>query len=116
MQDPDLSKGVSLTAPRIGFELSSISYDAGRKLNSLNTLTYTTPEQQRLARLYVGVPYTLTFNLDILTKLQQDGLQIVEQILPYFTPDLTFRIRPIPELGFADLVPLTLLSTTQVDN
>jgi hypothetical protein len=100
----------------MSFELTGINYDGSRHLNSLNHLTFQTPEQKHMARLYVGVPYTLHFDLDILVKLQQDGLQIVEQILPYFTPDLTFRLRPIPALGFPDQIPLTLTSTTQSDN
>lgn len=116
VQDPDLTKGVSLIVPRMSFELVSLAYDPARKLNSLNTLTYHADELKHRARLYVAVPYTLTFNLDILVKLQQDGMQIIEQILPYFTPDLTFRLRPIPALGFSDQIPLTLTSTTCVDN
>jgi hypothetical protein len=79
-------------------------------------MMFRTEEQKHMARLYVAVPYTLTLNLDILVKLQQDGMQIIEQILPYFTPDLTFRLRPIPSLGFPDQIPLSLTSTTCVDN
>jgi hypothetical protein len=116
VQDPDFKKGVSLIVPRMSFEMTSIAYDSARHLNSLNNLTYRTTDQKNMARLYVAVPYTLHFNLDILVKLQQDGLQIVEQILPYFTPDLTFRLQPIPALGLTDQIPLTLVSTTQTDN
>jgi hypothetical protein len=114
--DPNLSQGVSQVVPAMSYEISSISYDTSRKLNTLNTLDYPTDEQRKLARMYVGVPYTLTFELAILTKLQQDGFQIVEQIFPYFTPDLTFALNVIPELGLVDQIPLTLTNVTHSDD
>ena len=116
VQDPQFLKGVGVTVPRMAFQLASTTYDTARHINSLDLMTFPTTEQQNLARLYVGVPYTLGFTLDILTKTQQDGLQILEQILPFFTPDLTFRLVPIEELGFPNEVPLTISSVTHVDN
>lgn len=116
VQDPEFLKGVGVTVPRIAFELVTTTYDGARKINSLDVMTYPTSAQQTLSRLYVGVPYTLGFTLDILTKTQNDAHQILEQILPFFTPDLTFRVVPVEELGFPDQVPLTLTSVTHTDN
>lgn len=116
VQDPDFLQGVSQVVPRIAFELTGISYDTTRKLNTLNQLKFPSTEIGHLARMYVGAPYTLNFTLSILTKFQKDGFQIVEQILPYFTPDLSFMITPVPELGILDQVPLVLNSITHSDN
>jgi hypothetical protein len=116
VQDPDFKKSVSIIVPRMSFEMTQILYDAPRHMNSLNSLTFRTAELKQMARLWVGVPYTLHFKLDILVKVQQDGLQIVEQILPYFTPDLTFRLMPIPSLGLIEQIPLTIQSVGQTDN
>lgn len=110
IQDPDFQQSVAITVPRIAFELGGISYDTSRKLNTLNQLKC--PPM----RTYVGVLYLLTFNLEILVKFQSDGFQIVEQIFPYFTPDLTFAIRTLPELGIIDQIPLTLNSVAHTDN
>ncbi len=115
VQDPDFTKGVSIVVPRMSFEMTSLTYDSARHQNSLDNLNFN-QQPPKQTRLYVGVPYTMNFSLDILVKLQGDGMQIVEQILPYFTPDLTFRLVPIPELGFPDQVPLTLTGVTQTDN
>jgi hypothetical protein len=115
-QDPDFIRGIGTIVPRMSYELTGISYDGSRKLASLNHLAFPSPEVKSLARLYVGVPYVLKFDLSILTKIQQDGLQIVEQILPYFTPDLTFKMQTVPELGLIDMIPLTLLDVGHTDN
>lgn len=115
-KDPNLTQGVSQILPRLAYEVSGISYDNSRKLNTLNPLSFPNDDARKLSRIYVGVPYTINFNLVALVKLQQDGLQIVEQILPYFTPDLTMAISVVPELGLVDQVPITLQSVATQDN
>jgi hypothetical protein len=116
-EDPDLKKSVAQVVPRMAYELTNISYDGARKLVTLNKMNFpfSTPER-RLSQIYVGVPYNLTFELAILTKTQSDGLQIVEQILPYFTPDLTFKMLTIPELALTDTIPMTISSVQHSDN
>lgn len=115
-QDPDLTEKVGITVPRMSYELTGIGFDASRKINTLNQLKFPTQEQRHLARLYAGVPYNLTLELSILTKTQADAHQIVEQIIPLFTPDLTFAINTLPELGLVETIPLTLSSIAHSDN
>lgn len=114
--DPNFSQGVSQVVPALSFEIKGINYDTSRKLISLSSLTFPTAEQRQLARLYVGVPYTLTFQLSLLVKIANDGLQIVEQILPMFTPDVTLAINVFPDLGLIDQVPLTLVGVNSSDD
>lgn len=117
IQDPDFLQSVAITVPRLSYELTSITYDGDRKLASLNQLRFPTgSEQSKLARTYIGVPYILNFNLSGLVKFQTDGFQIVEQIIPYFTPELTFVINNVPELGIADQIPLRLMNISESDN
>lgn len=116
IQDPDFQQSVAITLPRISYEMTGLSYDGNRHLNSLNQLRFPNGELNKLRRAYVGVPYLLNFNLSILTKFQTDGFQIVEQILPYFTPELTFIIQNVPTLGISDQIPITLTSVTETDN
>jgi hypothetical protein len=115
-QDPTLQKGVGITVPRMSYIMTAIAYDQSRKLNTLNNLRFPSATQRALARLYVGVPYLLSLDLSILTKTQEDGLQLLEQILPYFTPDLTFRLVTLPDLGVVDQIPLTLAGVHESDN
>jgi hypothetical protein len=115
-QDPDFQQSVAITVPRLAFELTGIGYDASRKLKTLNQFKYPSTEPGKMARTWAGVPYTLTFDLTALVKFQSDGFQIVEQVLPYFTPDLSFAIQTLPGIGVIDSVPLTLTSVNQNDN
>ena len=115
-QDPDFLKSVGEVVPRMSYEISSLTYDATRKINTLDKLTFPSAEAGNRARMYVGVPYNIGIKLSVLVKLQQDGMQIVEQILPYFTPDYTIAIRPLDELPqLVDTIPITLQSVSQSD-
>jgi hypothetical protein len=118
IQDPDFLQSTAITVPRLSYEMTSLMYDGNRKLNSLNQLRFPngTEDQSKLRRTYIGVPYLLNINLSALVKFQTDGFQIVEQILPFFTPDLTFVVQNVPELGIADQIPLTLTGVSSTDN
>jgi hypothetical protein len=105
--DPDLLRQIQVMLPRIGFEITGISYDATRKQNSLlkaarsNTTTH-------VSASYMGVPYDINFQLNIYTRNIDDGTQIVEQILPFFNPDFTVTTNMIPDLGMFKDVPIIL--------
>lgn len=105
--DPDLTKEVQTVLPRMSFEITGISYDAPRKLNSLlkNPKANTS---SRASSQYMGVPYDLNFELNIYTRTVDDGTQIIEQILPYFNPDYTVTVNSVPEMGFLKDVPVIL--------
>lgn len=109
--DPDLNRPIQVILPRMSFELVGFSYDASRKQNSMlraakgNTATRTSSQ-------YMGVPYDLSFDLQIYARNVDDGTHVVEQILPYFGPDYTVTIDSIPELGFLKDTPIILNSVT----
>ena len=90
LSDPDLLKSIGVILPRMSFEITGISYDSTRKQNSLlraaksNTSTH-------VSASYMGVPYDITFALNIYARNIDDGTHIVEQILPFFNPDFTVR-------------------------
>jgi hypothetical protein len=105
--DPDLLRQLQTVLPRMSFEITGVSYDATRKQNSLlkaakaNTTTH-------VSSCYMGVPYDITFSLNIYARNIDDGTQIVEQILPFFNPDFTVATNMIPDLGFVKDVPVIL--------
>lgn len=86
-QDPDLIKSVEVTLPRMSFELDSISYDPLRKISNFNQTFL--PTNSTTVKSFRAVPYNFDFSLSIYVRNVEDGTQIVEQILPYFNPDLT---------------------------
>jgi hypothetical protein len=82
---------VAITLPRMAFDISGYAYDASRKLNKnqkINQVT-TNADTTKLNTQYMPVPYDVSFELNVFTATSDDGLQIVEQILPYFQPDYT---------------------------
>ena len=84
---------VQMTLPRMSFEMSSLEYDPSRKRNTMQKLANIkdgTPYQMTYS--YAEVPYNVDFSLHVMTKHVDDGLQIIEQILPYFTPEFTVTI------------------------
>jgi len=110
------AKAIAITLPRMGFELTSIEYDGTRKLTKktrFRAADSTNP--QKMNYQYSPAPYNLGFTLSILVKNTDDGLQIVEQILPYFTPDYTVTINTVPSMSDKRDVPIILTSVSQED-
>lgn len=115
-EDPDLNRGFSIKLPRMSFEIKTVQYDATRKLNTLKrNVQPVDGTQDYVVRQYQGVPYKITMELSILCKYIDDANQIVEQILPYFTPAYTITINSIPDMKYQDDVAVTLSSITLSD-
>ena len=107
---------VQMTLPRIGFEFTGLAYDAARKLNTLNKFQKVGTDASRTKWQYERVPYNLDFNLYCMVKNTDDGLQIIEQILPYFTPEFNITLKDMyDDLGITTDVPIILNSVTNED-
>ena len=116
-EDADLTKQVAVTLPRIGFEITGLSYDPARKLNRVQKFRKVKGDNNKqLDTQYMPVPYNVDFDLYILSKQSDDALQIVEQILPYFQPDYTVTIKDNIEMGTKRDVPIVLNSVTYEDD
>ena len=116
-QQPELNKATQITLPRMSFEITSISYDSSRKAGI--TQTFKAPNKDnndKLTKVFMPVPYNLGFELNILVKLQDDGLQILEQILPFFQPGFTLSIDLVKSIGEKRDVPMILNSINQQDD
>lgn len=107
--DPDLDKIVQMTLPRLSFEMNGLTYDATRKQNT-NIKSFT-QVGDIVKSQYIPVPYNLDFSLYLYVRNIEDGTQVIEHILPYFTPDYTIKINLIPELGTIKEIPIILNST-----
>ena len=116
-QQPNLDqREMAISLPRMGFEISGINYDPSRKLQRVGRLkkTHATDTGTQYFQ-YNPVPYNISFNLYSFTATAEGGLQIIEQILPYFQPDYTVTINAIPEMGIKRDVPITLNSVNYED-
>ena len=113
-QQPDLNKAVQISLPRMSFEVNNIQYDPSRKAGI--TQTFKAKEGSKLKKVFMPVPYNLGFELNILTKLQDDSMQILEQILPFFQPGFTLTIDLAKSIGEKRDVPMVLDSITFTDD
>ena len=115
--DADLTKAAAVTLPRIGFEITGLTYDPGRKLNRVQKFKKVKgAKSDQLDTQYMPVPYNINFQLYILAKQSDDALQVVEQILPYFQPDYTITINDMAEMGIKKDVPVQLNSISYEDD
>tara|TARA_Y100000310_G_scaffold102588_1_gene100765 strand:+ start:1487 stop:2329 length:843 start_codon:yes stop_codon:yes gene_type:complete len=88
----DDTTDVEVTLPRLSFEMNSITYDPNRKKNTMQKRWYRHSENEKIYTNYVEVPYDFEFSVSVMVKFMEDGLCIMEQILPYFTPEFTITI------------------------
>ena len=113
-QQPELNKATQITLPRMAFEMTSISYDSTRK--SGITQTFKAKDGDKMKKVFMPVPYNIGFELNILTKLQDDGLQILEQILPFFQPGFNLSVDLVKSIGEKRDIPMILQSISQQDD
>jgi hypothetical protein len=110
-EDPDLTKKVQMAIPKLAYELNGISYDASRKLNT-NIRNFAQASDSSIISQYNPVPYDFDFSLYLMVRNIEDGTQVMEHILPYFTPDYTIKLNLIPEMGIVKEIPVILKTTT----
>jgi hypothetical protein len=114
-EKPDPRNRVAITLPRIAFEMTSIQYDASRKVSTIQTFqankSGTGPVQ-----VYMPAPYNIGIQLSIITKYQDDMLQIIEQILPYFQPQFNVTVDLVNSIGEKRDIPISLEGISMSDD
>lgn len=114
-QDPNLT-APAMTLPRMSFEITGLTYDSSRKLSSLIRNCSINPnDPDSKITQFVGTPYNIEFQLNVMTKYNEDGMKIVEQILPFFTPDFTPTLDLFDDSDMSVDVPIVLTGITQED-
>ena len=111
---PDLNKATTLSLPRMSFEMTNIQYDSTRK--SGITQTFKASDGDNLKKVFLPVPYNVGFELNILTKQNDDALQIVEQILPFFQPAFNLTVDLVSSIGEKRDIPMVLDSISFQDD
>lgn len=114
-QSPNLRKEVAITLPRMAFEMVGISYDPTRKSSTMQTFKVVDQNNNKITKAFMPVPYNVNIRLSIMTKLNEDALQIVEQILPYFQPHFNLTINLVEQIGETRDIPM-VLNSIQMDD
>ena len=109
--DPNLTKSIATTVPRISFEMTGMSYDSSRKLPT-TVRNFSANNATTVNAQYVPVPYNFDFSLSIYVRNTEDGTQILEQILPFFTPDFSVTVDFIPLMDPKYDMPIILNSVS----
>jgi hypothetical protein len=115
---PELEDLVAVEAifPRMAFEITGIAYDSNRKLNTIHRHKTDLGDDFTVNTAYQSVAYNVDFGLTIIAKHVVDANQILEQILPYFTPAYTIKINAIPEMGYEENIAIELNAVVPSDN
>jgi len=114
--DSGLDRPVATVLPRMSFELVTMNYAADRKLNTINKMSkITSTDKNQMQYQYSPVPYDFSFQLAIMVKNAEDGTKIIEQILPYFTPEWTATVNLMPEVSGKYDIPIVLNDITSED-
>jgi hypothetical protein len=118
LQDPNIDRPSAVAPlPMISFEMGKVKYDGSRKLNTINrTVVKNDSLPNKFKYQYNPVPYNIDFKVYIYAKNVEDGTKIIEQILPYFTPDWTTTVNLIPEIEITMDIPIILNNIDYSDN
>jgi len=109
-QQPEVdTQNVQVLLPRMGFEMISLEYDPNRKISPIQQ-SRTINSSSAANAQYAPTPYNINVILYVYAKNQDDGLQVIEQILPYFNPDYNLTIKAVPQLNIKNDLPIILSS------
>lgn len=116
-QSPDLSKSTAMTLPRMSFEFTGLTYDPSRKVTTTQQIVVKDPNDgTEVKKAYMPVPYNMQFELSIMSKLNDDALQIIEQILPYFQPAFSVTVQLVDSIKEKRDIPVVLENITMQDD
>jgi len=117
-QSPDLNKATSLSLPRMSFEFTGLTYDPSRKVTTTQKIVIQNPDSDSPdeKKVFMPVPYNMAFELAIMCKLNDDALQIVEQILPYFQPSYNLTVNLVSSIKEKRDIPIVLENITMQDD
>lgn len=104
--DPNLTNNTYTTLPRLAFEITGYNYDTSRAFGKMNKIVC--HKEGESTSTFSPVPWNVSINLYILTKTQEDALQILEQILPTFRPEYTMSLNIVPDMNIVQDVPIIL--------
>ena len=114
-QQANFDDNVAITLPRISFELTSYTYDPSRKSSPITKFTGKGSDKTKHKKIFLPVPYEIGFRLSFATKLQDDALQIIEQILPFFQPSYNVTVNMLEEVEEKRDIPFTLANISFSD-
>lgn len=115
-EDPAIDRKDAIFLPVMAFEMVDMRYRGERKSQTMSRIVRKTDDPDKFWITYSSVPYDFHFRLSLLVKNADDGLKVIEQIAPYFTPDLTTKLQIVPEMDVEHEITLVLNSVVPEDD
>tara|TARA_Y100000996_G_scaffold414525_1_gene405656 strand:- start:716 stop:2797 length:2082 start_codon:yes stop_codon:yes gene_type:complete len=113
-RDPDITEPTAISLPRMSYEMVSVAYAPERKLNTM-TRTVVSANTTFASSMFMPVPYDMVFSLYVYVKNSADGAAVVEQILPFFTPEFTLTLNNFTDFNINVDVPMILNNVNKED-
>jgi len=114
--DPNLDRDVAIQLPRLSFEITNIAYASNRGLNKLTrNVGIRVDDNNKMRSIWTPTPYDINMSLYAMFEHQEDAVQVVEQILPFFRPEWTHTLTLVPEIGDTYDIP-TVLNDMQIED
>ena len=115
--DQNLNKSTAISLPRMSFEFTGLTYDSSRKVTTTQKIAVKDLDtKKKVDKVFTPVPYNMQFELSIMSKLNDDALQIVEQILPYFQPAFNLSVELVETIKEKRDIPIVLENITMQDD
>lgn len=114
-QNISLTEKQSIILPRLSFEMTNLTYDPSRKLNTITKLVKDPNTGNKVKTMFTPVPYDINFEFNMYTRYAEDATQLLEQIVPFFTPEFTATINLIPDMDYKVDIPVVLNSLASQD-
>lgn len=114
--DQQTEESMAIKLPRMAFEITSITSDLNQKLSKRTSIIESTDDPTQKRTIKQIAAYDIGMQLNIMAKNQDDGLQILEQILPYFQPEYTVSVKPVTGYDFKQDVPVILTGVNITDD
>ncbi len=114
--DPDARREIAMVLPRLAFEMQQMTYSPERVMNRQNKQIGKGGGNNTLRQTWTPAPYDIEMVLYAMFANNEDAVQVVEQILPYFRPEWTNSVKIVPELNTYVDVPTILTGMTIEDS
>lgn len=115
-EDPNLDREFAITLPRLAFEITNIQYDSNRTMNKMHNISNRGSGADVLSTSSTPVPYDISITLHAMFATNEDAVQVVEQILPFFRPEWTHTIKVVDDLDHYVDVPTILQDMSITDS
>lgn len=116
LSDPNLNQQIQSVLPRISYDLLTLNYAPERKLGTMNRYNkINTGDTNTKITMYEGVPYDLTFELAIYSRNAADASKIIEQVLPFFTPEFTLTLNNVTQHDINVDIPIRFNDISRED-